>query len=215
MKLIATLLTAVFFVSCGVDSNETNNSEKQLQQITGDEANAVAASAKDAPAKVVSRIPVVNGELQHDKAVIVTVDENTETSSEEAIVNAFNSKDQKENVAELDADTSSDSFGYRYGYARGYRWGYGAGATRGCGWGGCGVSRSVYYGATYSYGGSYRAAYQPYNYGFGCQNGGYYYASYSRGSSYYSYGNPGCGGYSCGGSYGNYGSSYGSYYQSW
>ena len=215
MKLIATLLTAAFFVSCGVDSNETNNSEKKLQQITGDEANAVAESAKDAPAKVVSRIPVINGELQHDKAVIVTVSENTETSNEEALVNAFNSTDQRVSVAELDADTSSDSFGYRYGRARGNRWGFGVGSTRGCGWGGCGVSRSVYFGSTYSYAGSRRAAYQPYNYGYGCQNGGYYYASYSRGSSYYSYGNPRCGGRACGGgSFGSY-SSYGSYNQSW
>ena len=197
MKLITTLLATAFLVSCGTESNQSDENVT-LQEIQGEEAKAIEASVSETPAKIVSRIPVVDGELQFDQAEVVEVDANVATSSPEAIANAFEGSENKSNVAELDADTSSNSFSYRY--SRGYRYGYGY-SRGGCGWGGCGARRSVYYGTRYSYGATYRAAYRPYNYGYGCQRGGYYYASYSRGSSWYSYGRPSCGGYACGGSY--------------
>lgn len=201
MKLITTFLTAAFIVSCGTESSQKQDEELKLKQITGDQLGAIDAS--EAPAQVISRIPVINGELQYDKAEVVELAAETAAASPDAVVNAFDGVENKTEVAELDADTSSNSWHYRY--RRAYRWGYGYGYARGCGWGGCGYSRSVYYGTRYSYRGKYYGAYRPYRYSFGCRRGGYYYASYTRGSSWYSYGRPACTGFACG-SYGSYGS---------
>lgn len=205
MKLsaVASMLAIAFLGSCGVDSQQNNEENLNTgKEIVGEERAAVESAAQNAPQKLVTRVPMINGVPQHDKAEVVAVYGNVDTNTPEAIEAAFNggqSADADLINSELDQNSSSDShWGWRY--RSGYRWG--------CGWGGrcaprcvgrVGCGTAVYYRTGYAWGGAHYGAYRPYRAGFGCARRNYYYSSYAVSRSWYSYGGATCATGACGG----------------